>query len=146
MTVQAPLPENGDDPVVRKLWPSTGRSVGRARHELADTLDTWGLAKLTDAAVVVLSELMTNALVHSRVRGRGVETWYVRTDDGVRLEVHDAGDRQPALGTFTPDAENGRGLALVAALAGPGRWGVRRREGPGKLVWAELTASPADDF
>ena len=42
------------------------RSAGRARRAVRATLDDWGLAGLADAAVLVVSELVTNAVVHAR--------------------------------------------------------------------------------
>ncbi|MFI0721662.1 ATP-binding protein [Streptomyces sp. NPDC021224] len=126
-------------PSVTTFWPRTPRSVGRARRELTGVLDEWGLSELTETAGLVLSELLTNAVVHTRIAGRGVQTRYARTADGVRIEVHDAdADRRPEPRAATTDDERGRGLALVAALTGPDGWGVTDRNGVGKLVWATV--------
>lgn len=123
------------EPVVTR-WPLTGHSVGRARHQLRDTLDGWGLGHLADPAELVLSELLTNAVRHARTpAGRLVETRYERMPQGIRIEVHDANTRPPQLRRPAEDDEGGRGLALVDALTGR-RWGVSSREGVGKLVWA----------
>lgn len=128
-------------PSVASFWPRSPRTVGRARRELAGVLDEWGLEELNATACLVLSELLTNAVVHARVPGRGVRTCYTRMADGLRIEVHDADpDRRPALRTATTEDERGRGLALVEALTGPGGWGVSDRKGIGKLTWATLTA------
>ncbi|WP_405601464.1 hypothetical protein OG741_25120 [Streptomyces sp. NBC_01410] len=49
-------------------------------------------------ALLVLSELLTNAICHARVSpGRQVETRYRCIGDGVRIEVHDASDERPIL-------------------------------------------------
>lgn len=126
-------------PSVTTFWPRTPRSVGRARRELAGVLDDWGLAELNEAAGLVLSELLTNAVVHTRIAGRGVQTRYARTPDGIRIEVHDAdADHRPEIRPATEDDERGRGLALVSAVTGPDGWGVADRDGVGKLVWATL--------
>ncbi|MEE4541705.1 ATP-binding protein [Streptomyces sp. V4-01] len=112
----------------------------RARHELAAALAGWGLAELEDAASLVLSEPMTNALRHARVPQREIGTYVARLPcgrGGVRIEVHDASPAKPEARASAPDDEGGRGLALVDTLTG-GRWGVADRPGPGKLVWAEL--------
>lgn len=119
------------------LWPATPHSVRRARHALLDTLDAWELGGLADGAALVLSELMTNAVRHGRVPGRGIGTRFVRLAGGVRIEVHDCTDAQPELQVAADDSEHGRGLALVDAVT-EGRWGVSARPGPGKVVWAEL--------
>lgn len=128
---------------VTYLWPATPRSVSRARHMLAEALDGWGMGAVAETAVLVLSELVTNAVRHSRVPERRVETRFVRTDHGVRLEVHDASGALPQKRRAGDDEENGRGLALVEALTGPECWGFGSREGVGKMVWAYV--EPRDD-
>jgi anti-sigma regulatory factor (Ser/Thr protein kinase) len=133
-----------DDTQIISRWPSTRRTVGRARRELLAALDAWGLVKLQDAAALVLSELVTNAVVHARSpRGRLIETRFRRLDDGrVRIEVHDANGEPPVLCASGETDEGGRGLLLVDALTG-GQWGVSGRAGVGKAVWATV-AAPGD--
>ena len=127
-------------PVVRR-WPCSARSVRPARHQLADVLDGWDLGHLTDPAVLVLSELLGNAVRHARApRDRLVETRYERTPEGVLIEVHDADKALPVLRKPSVEAESGRGLVLVDTLTA-GRWGVAEREGVGKRTWAVI----ADD-
>ncbi|WP_374701126.1 ATP-binding protein [Streptomyces sp. TP-A0874] len=59
------------------------------------------------------------------------------TERGVlRVEVSDPHPGRPRVAGRDADAECGRGLVLVDALAD--RWDVRRRVGPGKTVWAEF--------
>ena len=90
-----------------------------------------------DAALVVLSELVTNAVRHARVSpGREIETRYVREANGVRIEVHDAADERPT--ARVPGDSGGWGLGLVDELSD--RWGVDDRAGVGKSVWAVVTA------
>lgn len=120
-----------------RVWPATPLSVRRARHELEAALAAWGLGALNDTAALVLSELMTNAVTHGKVPGRGVGTLFVRQGEGVRIEVHDCGEGKPDLRMPAEDADGGRGLALVDAVTEQ-RWGVVGRVGPGKAVWAEL--------
>lgn len=121
-------------------------SVPAARRFVADGLAAWGEAKLVDAAELVASELSSNAALHAMAQFMHV-TLERAADDaaGVRVAVEDDGPvgvdavlpRTP--GGAEPDVEEldatGRGLAIVAMLAG--RWGVdvTRR---GKRVWAEL--------
>jgi anti-sigma regulatory factor (Ser/Thr protein kinase) len=104
-------------------------------------LDGWGLAGLADAAELVLSELLTNAVRHSAARTREVGTSYERDGTGgVRLEVSDGSPVTPQLRTAALDAENGRGLGLVDMVTG-GRWGVASNpHGGGKTVWARIAA------
>ncbi|MDT0307388.1 ATP-binding protein [Streptomyces sp. DSM 44917] len=90
-----------------------------------------------DDLVLCASELMTNALRH----GGGLDTVCVAwTERAIRVEVF---DRSPSLSRTappTPDAECGRGLVLVAALADRWGWGPR---GEGKAVWCELDVPQA---
>lgn len=130
---------DGIPSAVVKTWPSSPRSVGRARRLLADQLVAWDLLRLTDTAELVVSELVTNALAHAhRPYGRLIATRFERLANGVRIEVHDAGDGRPHLRKASADEEGGRGLELVDALTG-GAWGVSGRDGPGKVVWALCT-------
>ncbi|MGP3983914.1 ATP-binding protein [Streptomyces sp. KR80] len=132
-----------DSATVVRRWSRHPRSVGRARAELRKTLASWGLIEIEDAALLAVSELVTNAVRHSRVSpGREIETRYLREGDGVRIEVHDAAEMWEQKQAPDTDAEHGRGLALLAALSD--RWGVNERVGVGKVVWAVLTASSGD--
>lgn len=112
--------------------------------ELSKALAGWGLVVIEDAALIVLSELVTNAVRHARVSpGREIETRYVRAGGGVRIEVHDAADVWPETCPFDSDSEGGRGLSLVAALAD--HWGVNERIGVGKAVWAVVAVPGGGD-
>jgi PAS domain S-box-containing protein len=116
-----------------------GRSVASARSFVRDTLQGWGCADIVDDAVVLTSELVTNAVVHA---GTAADVLCLRTEDGVRIEV---ADRYPerevplqsaAVTMSSPDREGGRGLQLCAALAA--RWGVEYTP-THKNVWFQLT-------
>lgn len=115
------------------------RSVGRARHFVARTLRDWGHADLTDAACLLTSEIMTNAVCRAlspidlclHHNGRGIVTEI--TDDSSHLP-------QPRLPEL--DDENGRGLMLVETLADA--WGTRVTD-TGKTVWFTLAVPPAPD-
>ncbi|MEV5974489.1 SpoIIE family protein phosphatase [Streptomyces sp. NPDC051921] len=101
-----------------------GRSVATARAFVRDTLQGWGYAEVVDDAVVLTSELVTNAVIHA---GTAADVLCLRRDDGVRIEVADRYPEreiplQHARTMGSPDRENGRGLLLCAALAA--RWGV----------------------
>ncbi|MFI8826617.1 SpoIIE family protein phosphatase [Streptomyces sp. NPDC053431] len=115
-----------------------GRSVATARAFVRDTLQGWGYAEIVDDAVVLTSELVTNAVIHA---GTAADVLCLRQDDGVRIEVADRYPEreiplQHSRTMGSPDRENGRGLLLCAALAD--RWGVDY--GPTrKHVWFHLT-------
>jgi anti-sigma regulatory factor (Ser/Thr protein kinase) len=131
---------NGRAVVLRWSWDP--RNVAAARGELLNTLALWGLGEVTDSATLVLSELLTNALRHTRPSAEGgIETRFLRVVGGLRIEVHDAADEQPVQRPADLGSPNGRGLILVAALADS--WDVMPRDGGGKVTWAELSASSA---
>ncbi|MFC9019324.1 PAS domain S-box protein, partial [Streptomyces albidoflavus] len=115
-----------------------GRSVAAARAFVRDTLQGWGFGDVVDDAVVLTSELVTNAVVHA---GTAAEVVCLRSGDGVRIEVS---DRYPereiplqssGVAMGSPDREGGRGLQLCAALAT--RWGVEYSPAH-KHVWFRL--------
>jgi len=91
-----------------------------------------------DDAELLVSEIFGNSVRHSGSGAAGeTVTVAVRAGDGmVRVEVTDrAGPGMPELRHAGRDAEGGRGLQLVAALAA--RWGARRRGGC-LVTWFEL--------
>jgi PAS domain S-box-containing protein len=115
-----------------------GRSVATARSFVRDTLQGWGFADIVDDAVVLTSELVTNAVVHA---GTSADVLCLRSDDGVRIEVADHYPEREiplqgqAVNMGNLDREGGRGLQLCAALAD--RWGVEYTPTQ-KQVWFQL--------
>ncbi|WP_282696227.1 ATP-binding protein [Streptomyces sp. CC208A] len=132
-----------DDGLIVLRWNQGPKSVPLARRALRRALDAWGLGIIEDAASLVLSELLTNAVRHGLVPGREIETRFVATAGGLRVEVHDASEERPLMSLPEDDAGGGWGLPLVDMLSE--KWGVSDRHGPGKLVWAELTSDPPPD-
>ncbi|WP_405987499.1 ATP-binding protein [Streptomyces sp. NBC_00872] len=97
-------------------------------------------APLHDTVAVIVAELAANAARHGRVPGRNFELrlLYEHETAVVRVGVSDTHPRRPdpsSVGMADPEADGGRGLALVEAVAY--RWGVDDRTGPGKTVWAQ---------
>jgi anti-sigma regulatory factor (Ser/Thr protein kinase) len=94
-------------------------------------------------AVLLVSELVTNSVLHSdsRLPGGTVTVTVSGTPDGVRVEVRDAGGMSAPLFKGADDAlaEGGRGLRLVNDLAV--RWNYRR-DGDGIVTWFEVRAEP----
>ncbi|MER6471970.1 ATP-binding protein [Streptomyces collinus] len=126
--------------------PALPPAVGTARRVVRDLLTVWGVAEtVRDDAALVLSELVTNALVHAA--GERVVCRVRHGVDRVRLEIEDQnrGRALPFPRKPGPDDQNGRGLFLVAALSDD--WGVTLAPGrPARVVWAELpTAPPVPD-
>ncbi|MEU6537700.1 ATP-binding protein [Streptomyces sp. NPDC047000] len=121
--------------------PATPEAVRAARGSAGEVLASWGVAdELADSVVLVTSELVTNAVTHS-----GSERIVYRlygTGGVVRVEVEDQnrGHRLPAPRRPGPEEQSGRGLLLVGTLSRD--WGVAPAPdgGPGRVVWAELTA------
>ncbi|MBT2482746.1 ATP-binding protein [Streptomyces sp. ISL-94] len=127
----------GQVEVVRR-WRREARCVPLARTELRKALQNWGLSELEGDALLVVSELVTNAVRHAVApMDREIETRYVRLPGGLRIEVHDVCAGRPEARVPDIGADGGRGLFLVSALAD--RWAVGERLGPGKRVWAELS-------
>ncbi|MFI9064499.1 ATP-binding protein [Streptomyces sp. NPDC053429] len=118
-----------------RFYPRSRQTVGAARHFASGTLDAWAVADRLDDVLLCVSELATNALLHGVPPGRGYRLRLLRFGGVVRVEVHDSGGGRPRIGGRSDDAECGRGLLLVAAVAD--RWGVGPRS-PGKTVWCEL--------
>ena len=110
------------------------REVASARRFVADTLTRWQCDHDSDVAMLLVSELVTNAVVHAKT----VVAVNLRCE-GTRItvEVHDGSDRMPADFDVAPTASSGRGIHLVAAMADD--WGVRATPGDGKVVWFTLT-------
>ncbi|MET7419916.1 ATP-binding protein [Dactylosporangium sp. NPDC005555] len=141
-------PVHGAGVATRLVWrPSDGGDVsvvGRARAWLRAALPTLvGRSTrryLHDDTELLLCELVTNALVH----GGGVTAVELRhVGQALRVSVRDGGAEAPIVRDVPPDADYGRGLALVEALAS--RWGVDRSHAePGKCVWLELPVHPGD--
>ncbi|WP_274914699.1 ATP-binding protein [Streptomyces sp. WZ-12] len=133
------MARTGGRPVVSR-WARHPRCVALARAELCKVLVRWRLTEVSDDALLVLSELLTNAVRHAQgSRGREIETRYSREPHGVRIEVHDAAQSWPQPCVPDVDADGGRGLTIVAALAAC--WGTEVRDGGiGKLVWAVVAA------
>ncbi|MEU8472849.1 ATP-binding protein [Streptomyces sp. NPDC029006] len=113
------------------------RSVGSARQFSRAVLTDWRLRRRAEDVLLCVSELATNALLHGVPPGRGFSVRFdlARAEDRLRMEVHDSGPGTVRLREVDPEAEGGRGLLLVAALAD--KWGVGERH-PGKIVWCEF--------
>ncbi|MGW1102270.1 ATP-binding protein [Streptomyces sp. NPDC002540] len=117
--------------------PAHPESVAGARRLTRARLDEWRLDEDThEAAILIVSELVTNAVVHT-MSARVVCELH-RLDRRLRIAVQDQGHLPggPRL-CRTSDDEHGRGLLLVDAMSSS--WGSRDAgNGSGRIVWAEL--------
>jgi anti-anti-sigma factor len=120
--------------------PRAPQSPSRARAELRELMS--GRADDDELASIVLltSELVTNAVVHPRSAGETPIGLRVTTyEDGVRVEVEDAGEGFDPARPITIESQRGRGLFLVDRCAA--KWGARRAHtdrGTRFRVWFEL--------
>jgi len=113
--------------------PAEPASAAVARRFVRDVLDAWGAGEFEDAAVLLTSELVTNALLHARSPAE----LHVRLAGGrLRVGVSDRTPVLPVRKRYGKEAATGRGLLLVETLASA--WGTDRN-GDGKEVWFELT-------
>ncbi|MFD0026210.1 ATP-binding protein [Streptomyces sp. NPDC058382] len=141
MNQQAATPQNTTtERTFTVLLSPTRRGARLARLLTVVHLDLWGLPSASAAHVV--AELAANAATHGRVQGRDFRlSLTVRGDTRLRVEVTDTrGDRLPVASAPEDDADSGRGLLIVEALAD--QWGITTGPVPRKTVWAELSLAP----
>ena len=112
--------------------PPEPASVPLARRHTAAVLEQHDLDIDGDSAILVVSELVTNAVRHAAT---DLELRVLAEVGLLRVEVEDGSRLLPAAGKPGPFDAGGRGLPLVEALAD--RWGAEATP-TGKLVWAEL--------
>lgn len=110
------------------------RSLSACRTFVMKTLSSWHLSQLTDDAMIVVSELATNAVLHARTEFSVSMTWANGT---LRVSLGDSSKDLPVVGSPLPTTVTGRGLLLVSIIAR--RWGIEI-DSSGKSVWAELSA------
>ena len=103
-----------------------------ARLFVEATLADWCLDDLIGDAVLVVSELTTNAVIHA---GSDVDVTVSRLRSGVRLAVSDTSAVAPQPRDWIPAVAGGWGMQVVSSIAS--RWGHGATHG-GKVVWAEL--------
>lgn len=118
--------------------PYAPQSAADVRHRLTEQMRAAGLAPVVvDDALLVVSELVGNALRHARPRPDGsILVGWRLGGRGLTIEVTDGGSPSaPEVRTAQAWATSGRGLAIVQALTST--WGVRPGA-PGTTVWAEL--------
>jgi serine phosphatase RsbU (regulator of sigma subunit)/anti-sigma regulatory factor (Ser/Thr protein kinase) len=110
--------------------------IAAARQQLRELLHDWTDAEQIDSAVLMVSEMVTNVLVHTD--GHALLVAEVARGDAarrLRVEVADTSDELPHRRRPGEMASSGRGLLLMEMLADA--WGVDPR-GEGKSIWFEL--------
>nr|WP_267889803.1 MULTISPECIES: SpoIIE family protein phosphatase [Streptomyces] len=115
-------------------------AVLHARRFTARTLRSWGVVDALDEALLVVSELVTNAIAHTQGE---VGMDLTLSADRLRIAVNDASPRSPVKPIWVSwESTGGRGLLIVEATATA--WGSVPLSG-GKQVWAEIPWHPAGD-
>jgi anti-sigma regulatory factor (Ser/Thr protein kinase) len=147
LVVAAAPPEAPGDPVpvpprgvraARRMLEPVLRAPALARTFLREILAGWPTAGHKDDALVVVDELVANAVLHA---GTDIELRFALQDDRLGIAVADRAPFRPSMGRPGDVAESGRGLLLVDALARS--WHVLPRSGGGKVIRAVLVASAA---
>ena len=116
----------------RKAWSARHDHVSEARRFVADRLSEWQVASAVDSAVLVVSELSTNAVIHAQTSFSVHVSW---NGEVVLVQVTDGSSLPPAINHIDNGAQGGRGLVVVDAVAE--QWGsIPLAEG--KTVWATL--------
>jgi anti-sigma regulatory factor (Ser/Thr protein kinase) len=112
--------------------PADPKSVAAARRFVREALDQSGAPAFEEGATLLVSELVTNAVLHARTAPQIT----LRLNEGrLWVGVHDGSPVIPAPKRYGPNAATGRGLQLVQQVAA--NWGVEK-DGTGKVVWFEL--------
>ena len=113
--------------------PPLPSSVGEARRLVRDHLHEADRDDLTEAAELLVSEMVTNALVHA---GTPIDLSLSVAADGLLVEIGDGSPHLPTRCYYAPTAGTGRGLMLLEQLADD--WGVSPQP-EGKKVWFHLS-------
>ena len=113
-------------------------AVSEARKQIRAAIWAWDVPVDTDVAVLLVSELVTNAITHTV--SETISLGIVAAERGLRVDVHDASSCLPVMLDAAADAETGRGLKLVASLSED--WGCYRTPA-GKAVYFTLGFQPA---
>jgi anti-sigma regulatory factor (Ser/Thr protein kinase) len=130
-------------------------AVAVARDEVAAAISAWCVRVDPDVAILLTSELVTNAVTHATpnrngkaaergMTGESVLLVIAADDAGLRVDVHDGSGDLPVVSGYVAeaDAETGRGLLLVTSLSA--EWGFYRTAG-GKAVYFTLEVPPDVD-
>ncbi|MFI1394327.1 SpoIIE family protein phosphatase [Streptomyces sp. NPDC020681] len=115
-------------------------AVAHARRFTSRTLRAWRVAEERDAILLIVSELVTNALVHTQGQ---IRLDLMLAGERLRVAVSDSSPRAPVRpASVSWEATGGRGIMLVEAVSES--YGSVPLSG-GKQVWAETLVSPPED-
>jgi anti-sigma regulatory factor (Ser/Thr protein kinase) len=123
--------------------PPERTAAAEARRHVRQVCTQWNLpADAIDDVELLVSELVTNVVLHARSRAR---VTVEHRGDRVRVTVADGSSTPPRLRDYGPEAVTGRGVFLVDRLSQD--WGVEIVEGDsdGKRVWFECSVEGASE-
>jgi anti-sigma regulatory factor (Ser/Thr protein kinase) len=136
------LPAPGSRPQCRIPLLADLAAAAAARAVVVDVIRSWRVPVDTDAAVLLTSELVTNAVTHASPSPATFVLLTIGCDaSALRVDVHDGSADLPVLDEAPAEAETGRGLLLVTLLSD--EWGFYRTA-VGKAVYFTLGFPAAD--
>jgi two-component sensor histidine kinase len=121
--------------------PAEATSPRLARELVRSATETWGRPELGPAAGLCATELVTNVLEHTHCPGCRLVVSY--QNDRLYIEVHDDSPDLPERSVEPVEAEHGRGLRIVDAVAL--EWGIETEPRSGKSVWVLLSVDPEEN-
>ncbi len=119
---------------VERRLPAHPASVGQARSLVRDLLIEAERPELVESAVLLVSEIVTNALLHA---GTPIHVSAWLEGRALSVEVSDGSQHLPVRRRYAPTAGTGRGMLMLEEMVD--EWGVSRH-GQGKTVWFHLTS------
>ena len=147
MTTMAP-PRTAERHGCRVRLATGPAAPAEARRRVRDAIRSWRVPVDLDAALLLTSELVTNAIRHEagQEAGQGAQAVMlaIAIDSSrgrLRVDVHDTSRSLPAVAEVPADAETGRGLLLVETLSD--EWGFYRTPA-GKAVYFTLAFEPGN--
>ncbi|MGA9746206.1 MAG: ATP-binding protein [Nocardioides sp.] len=124
---------------VERRLPPHPASVSAARSLVRDLLLEAGRPELVETAALLVSEVVTNALLHA---GTPIDVSAWLDDSGLRVEVGDGSQHLPVRRRYATTAGTGRGMMMLEEMVDD--WGVSRHR-RGKTVWFYLTSPGRND-
>ena len=147
MTTMAP-PRTAERHGCRVRLATGPAAPAEARRRVRDAIRSWRVPVDLDAALLLTSELVTNAIRHEAGQagqaGQGAQVVMLAiacSRGRLRVDVHDTSRSLPAVAEVPADAETGRGLLLVETLSD--EWGFYRTPA-GKAVYFTLAFEPGN--
>ncbi|HET7387509.1 MAG TPA: PAS domain S-box protein [Nocardioidaceae bacterium] len=123
---------------VERRLPPHASSVGEARRLVHDLLVDGGRGDLAETAVLLVSEVVTNALLHA---GTPIDVFASLDGSGLRVEIGDGSAHLPTRRSYGTAAGTGRGMQMLEHLVDD--WGISRSR-DGKSIWFRLSRAEAE--